>query len=49
MTSESDGTLRRINPKKNSVVAKIRAGAQPNGVVYAFGAIWVADLGGGRC
>jgi YVTN family beta-propeller protein len=30
------------------VVAKIRAGAQPNGVAYAFGAIWVADLAGGN-
>ena len=48
MTSESDRTLRRISPKKNQVVAKIKAGAQPNGVAYAFGAIWVADLGGGQ-
>jgi YVTN family beta-propeller protein len=40
--------LRRISPKKNKVVAKIRAGAQPNGVAYAFGAIWVADLAGGH-
>jgi len=48
VTSEADRTLRRISPKKNRVVAKIRVGAKPNSVVYAFGAIWVADLGGGR-
>ena len=48
VTSESDGTLRRINPKRNRVAVKIKAGTQPNGVVYAFGAIWVADLGGGK-
>jgi YVTN family beta-propeller protein len=48
VTSESDGTVRRVNPRKNRVSAKIKAGSQPNGVVYAFGAIWVGDLGGGR-
>ena len=46
-TSEADGTVRRISPAKNRVVAKIKVGQTPNGVVYAFGAIWVADLGRG--
>jgi DNA-binding beta-propeller fold protein YncE len=47
VTSEADGTLRRVSPKKNRVVAKIKVGTTPNGVVYAFGSIWVADLGRG--
>ena len=48
MTSESDRTAAPDQPEAEPVVAKIKAGAQPNGVVYAFGAIWVADLGGGQ-
>lgn len=47
MTSEADGTVRRVSPKKNRVVATIKVGTTPNGVVYAFGSIWVADLGRG--
>ena len=46
-TSEADGTVRRINPATNRVVAKIKVGQTPNGILYAFGAIWVADSGGG--
>jgi virginiamycin B lyase len=38
---------RSVSPKKNRVTAKIKVGRTPNGVVYAFGSIWVADLGGG--
>src|SRR5207248_614041 len=26
----------------------IKVGTQPNGVLYAFGSLWVADLGGGN-
>ena len=37
VTSELDGTVRRISPKKNKVTATIKAGITPNGVVYAFG------------
>jgi YVTN family beta-propeller protein len=48
VTSEADGTVRRISPKTNRVVAKIKVGTTPNGVVFAFGAIWVADLGRGQ-
>ena len=47
VTSEADGTVRRISPSKNRVVAKIKVGTTPNGVVSAFGSIWVADLGRG--
>ena len=47
MTSEADGTVRRISAKKNRVTAKIKIGTTPNGVVYAFGSIWIADLGRG--
>jgi len=47
VTSEADGTVRRISPKKNRVVARIKVGTTPNGVVCAFGSIWVADLGRG--
>ena len=47
VTSEADGTVRRISPAKNAVIRKIKVGAGPNGVVYAFGALWVANLGGG--
>jgi DNA-binding beta-propeller fold protein YncE len=48
VTSEIDGTVRRISPKKNKVTATIKAGITPNGVVYAFGSLWVADLGGSK-
>ena len=37
-----------MNPKTNKVTKTIKAGTTPNGVVYAFGALWVADLGGGK-
>ena len=37
VTSEVDGTVRRISAKTNHVTAKIKAGTTPNGVVYAFG------------
>lgn len=47
MTSEADGTVRRISPKTNRVTKTIKVGALPNGVVYAFGALWVANLGSG--
>src|SRR5205085_3842673 len=33
---------------RNRALATIRVGLQPNGLVYAFGALWVADLGRGR-
>jgi YVTN family beta-propeller protein len=47
VTSEADGTVRRISPKNNRVIKKIKVGTTPNGVVYAFGSLWVADLGRG--
>jgi len=46
VTSEADGTVRRISPKTNRVTKAIKVGSGPNGVVYAFGALWVANLGG---
>ena len=47
VTSETDGTVRRVSAKKNRVTKKIKVGTTPNGVVYAFGSLWVADLGRG--
>jgi YVTN family beta-propeller protein len=46
VTSEADGTVRRISPGTNRVTKTIKVGLQPNGVVYAFGSLWIADLGG---
>src|SRR5258706_443343 len=43
----SAAAVRRISPAKNAVVKTIKVGTGPNGVVYAFGALWVADLGRG--
>ena len=41
---ESDGTVVRIDPRRNRVVARIRGFDDPNGLVYANHALWVSDL-----
>ena len=41
---ESDGTVVRVSPRRNRVVKRIRGFSDPNGLVYANGAIWVSDL-----
>ena len=45
---EADGTVARINPRTNRVVARIRGLGDPNGLVYANRALWVSDLSRGR-
>lgn len=40
--------VRRVDPKTARVVATIRVGGEPRGIVSAFGAVWVADSRGGR-
>jgi YVTN family beta-propeller protein len=47
VTTELDGRLRRISPATNRVTAAIEVGGHPDGIAYAFGAIWVADPGNG--
>ena len=45
---ESDGTVARVDPRRNKVVARIRGFTDPNGLVYAYRAVWVSDLAAGR-
>ena len=45
---EADGTVVRINPRRNRVVARIRGFDDPNGLVYAYHALWISDLARGR-
>src|SRR5581483_9538046 len=43
-----DGTVSRIDPATNTVVAKIKAGSGPRQVRYGAGAIWVGNATGRR-
>jgi YVTN family beta-propeller protein len=41
VTDNDDGTVVRINPTSNKVVATIRVGDYPNAIAAGLGAIWV--------
>jgi YVTN family beta-propeller protein len=44
---ESDGTVVRVDPRRNKVVARIHGFTDPNGLVYAYRALWISDLARG--
>ena len=48
MSNESSGSVSRINPARNRVTKTIKTGGGPNGLVVAFGSLWVADYRLGR-
>ncbi len=45
---ESDGSVVRVDPRRNRVVARIHGFSDPNGLVVADGALWVSDRLGNR-
>ena len=40
--------MSRIDPRTNRVVKTFDAGSEPNGLLHAFGPLWVGDYGGGK-
>ena len=40
--------MSRIDPRTNRVVKTFDAGAEPNGLLLAYGSLWVGDYGGGK-
>jgi YVTN family beta-propeller protein len=42
VANRDDGTLSRIDPSTNRVVATIHVGGQPESVAVGGGAVWVA-------
>jgi YVTN family beta-propeller protein len=48
VSNSAEGTVSRIDTRTNRVVKTFRAGSEPNGLLYAHGALWVGDYGGSR-
>lgn len=46
MSNNLDGTLLRVDPVKNRVVATIRTGGAPANLAFAFGSVWVGSTSG---
>jgi YVTN family beta-propeller protein len=45
VANSGDGTVTRIDPSMNKVVATIRIGNVPTGVAVAYGRVWVTIQG----
>lgn len=48
VSNSLDGTVSRIDPLTNQVVATIPVGDSPLGIVAGFGSVWVANVGDGK-
>lgn len=46
--NKDDGTVSRIDPRTNRVVATIKIGGQPWGLAFGAGSIWVGNYAEGR-
>lgn len=46
-TNSDDGTVSRIDPHTNKVVATIRVGRSPYGIAASSRSFWIANLGDG--
>jgi YVTN family beta-propeller protein len=48
VSNSVDGTVSRIDPVTNTVMATIPVGDSPIGIVAGFGSVWVANLNDGK-
>jgi YVTN family beta-propeller protein len=47
VSDELRGRVTRIDPRSNTIVARVRVPQGPHGIAVGAGAVWVADMSGG--